>query len=162
MDARLGILDQRPVRGKQLPGPERQCRLQRMQVIPQGVWSGIRMQSDVRRNLLENMVAGKHQLLFGQKEADVPRGMSGCDKRLEPPLFGYQRVSMTEAPIDVKGGAETFEVRQDLPMRFRLLGWQAVTQQLLLTLVVQAILDTLPDGALDLSHDNLRPPQVTN
>src|SRR5215510_4674977 len=108
------------------------------------------------------MVAGKHDLLFGQQETDMPGGMTWCDKRLESPSFGHQRVPMPNTEINVKGRAETFEVGKDLHMRFRLIRWQAMMEKLLLTLVVQARLNLLPSRALGIPHGDLGAPQVAN
>jgi hypothetical protein len=87
------------------------------------------------------MVARKHDLLFGQKEADVPGGVTWCDKCLKPPSFGHHHMPMIDAEIDVKGGSEAFEIGQDIHMLFCLLRWQAVMEKLLLALVVQASLN---------------------
>src|SRR5919108_4938181 len=102
------------------------------------------------------MVAGKDDFLFGERETDVPGGMPWCDKRLEPPACGHQRLPMTKADIDVKGCAEALKVGEDLCMRFHLRRWQAVLEKLLLGLVVQAGLHPLPGRALNLPHEDLR------
>src|SRR6266540_3436228 len=104
------------------------------------------------------MVAGKHDLLFGQKEADVPGGVTWCDKGLEPPSFGHHYMPMIDAEIDVKGRGEAFEVWEDIHMLFCLLRWQAMMEKLLLALIVQASLTTLPSCALDIPHGDLRTP----
>ena len=126
------------------------------------VRSRVGMPTDVRSDLLQNMVAGKHELLFGQKEANVPGGVTWCDKRLEPPPFGHHHMPLIDTKIDVKRRTEAFEVWEDIPMLACLLRWQAMMEKLLLALIVQASLDPLPDRTLGIPHDNLRTPQVAN
>jgi hypothetical protein len=95
------------------------------------------MPTDVRGDLLQNMVAGKHELLFGQKEADMPGGVTWCDKRLEPPPFSHHHMPMIDTEINVKRRTEAFEVWEDIRMLSCLLQWQAMTEKLLLTLIVR-------------------------
>src|SRR5687767_11916200 len=89
-------------------------------------------------------------------------GMTGRDKRLEPPPFGQYGVSLINAEVDRKRDAEALEVWEDLRMLFGLLRWQTMAAELLLALVVRAGLNPLPDSALGLAHDDLCAPQGAN
>src|SRR5262245_59415023 len=103
------------------------------------------------------MVAGKHDLLCGQEEADVPGGVPWCDKRLKPSPFGHHHMPMIDTEIDVKRGRKAFEIREDIHMLSGLLRRQAMMKELCLALVVQTSLDTLPDRALGIPHGDLCP-----
>jgi hypothetical protein len=92
----------------------------------------------------------------------MPGRMTRCDERLEPTPCGQQGVSLIDAEVDLKGDAEALEVWEDFRVLFGLLRWQTVPEEFLLTLVVQAGLDPLPDGALGIAHDDLCAPQLAN